>query len=283
MRPDVIGIPSARSWLFVPGDRGDRFAKAAASGADVVVCDLEDAVATDAKTTARAEVARWLGAGGVACVRINAHGTSCYDSDVAALIGLQGLCAVMVAKAEDPRLLTELSGALGPYTAVIALVETALGLHRAYDIAATRGVTRLAFGSIDFALDINAQEAEIPLLYTRSSLVVASRAARIAAPVDGVTVALDDPSVVAADAATALSLGFGGKLCIHPRQVGAVNAAFSPSDEDVRRARRIVDSVTDGNVGRLDGQMVDQPITERARLILHRAGVEPGPNDTRRE
>jgi len=280
--PATVDVHSARSWLFVPGDRSDRFAKATASGADVVVCDLEDAVTADAKAAARAEVAGWLDEGGAACVRINAPGTPFYIMDVAALAGTPGLRAIMVPKAEDPRVLAELSDILGPHTALVALVETALGLHRAYELAAVPGVARMAFGSIDFALDVGAEEAVFSMLFARSSLVVASRAAGVAAPVDGVTVSLDDLRVVEADAAAAVSLGFGGKLCIHPRQVSAVNAAFSPSEEDVLRARRIVDSVTDGGAGRLDGQMVDRPVVERARLVLQRAGIEPAPDDSRR-
>jgi len=146
-------------------------------------------------------------------------------------------------------------------------------------IAAAPGVTRLAFGSIDFALDVGADDSDTPLLFARSALVVASRAAGVAAPVDGVTAALDDTSVVAAGAAAAVALGFGGKLCIHPHQVGAVNVAFSPSEEDVHRAGRILDSVTDGGAGRLDGQLVDRPIIERARMILRRGGFRPDADD----
>src|SRR3712207_6049882 len=125
VHPDVR---ADRSWPFVPGDRPDRFGKATASGADVVVLDLEDAVAEDAKATARAEVARWLTLGGAACVRVDAPDTP--FADVAALAGLPGLVAVMVPKAEDPRVLAGLAEALGPGTAVVALVETALGVHR---------------------------------------------------------------------------------------------------------------------------------------------------------
>lgn len=280
--PTTADVPSARSWLFVPGHRGDRFAKAAASGADIVVCDLEDAVAADAKASARAEVTRWLDEGGAACVRLNVHGTPFYDADVSALSGVRGLRAVMLPKAEDARVLVELGDALGPDTPVVALVETALGLHRVHDLASVPCVARLAFGSLDFALDVGAEHAPTSMLFARSSLVVASRAAGMAAPIDGVTVALDDPSVAAADAGAAARLGFGGKLCIHPRQVSAVNAAFSPSEEDVRCARRILDGVTDDGAGRLDGQMVDRPVVERARLILRRAGVAPVPGDSRR-
>ena len=281
-QPVAADLSEARSWLFVPGDRRDRFAKAAASGADLVVCDLEDAVAAEAKASARANVAEWLHDDGLACVRVNAPGTRLHDGDVAALVGLPGLRAVMVPKAEDPRGLAELSEALGPQTAVVALVESALGVHRAYDLAAAPGVARLAFGSIDFALDVAAEDTQTPMLFARSTLVLASRVARIAPPVDGVTAALDDPSLVAADAAAALSLGFGGKLCVHPRQVKAVNAAFSPTPEDVRAARRILDSLTDGGAGRVDGQMVDAPVVERARRILAGARLEPDPSHSRR-
>jgi citrate lyase subunit beta/citryl-CoA lyase len=280
--PATVDVYSARSWLFVPGDRSHRFAKATASGADVVICDLEDAVSNDAKALARANVASWLNEGGAACVRINAHGTPFYDADVAALAGAPGLHAAMVPRAEDPRMLAELSDILGPNTVLIALVETALGLHRAYELAAVPGVARMAFGSIDFALDVSAEETALSMLFARSSLVVASRAAGVVPPVDGVTVRLDDLRAVEADAAAAVSLGFGGKLCVHPHQVDTVNAAFSPSEEDVLRARRIVGSVTKGGAKRLDGQMVDRPIVERARLVLQRAGIKPSPDDSRR-
>jgi len=270
VRPDVR---SARSWLFVPGDRGDRFAKAAVSGAEVVICDLEDAVAEDAKVSARAQVSGWLGGGGTACVRLNAHGTESYEADVAALKGLSGLAAVMVPKAEDPEALLELRAGLGPDIPVVALVESALGLHRAYDLAASAAVARMAFGSIDLALDLGAEDSYLPLLFARSSLVVASRAAGVAPPIDGVTPALDDLSAVATDAAAAVRLGFGGKLCVHPSQVPVVNTAFSPSEQEVQDARRILAGHTDVGAVRLDGKLVDRPVLQRARRVLERAGL----------
>jgi citrate lyase subunit beta/citryl-CoA lyase len=280
-RPDVR---SARSWLFVPGDRADRFAKAAASGADVVICDLEDAVAAEAKAPARTEVGRWLADGGHACVRINAHGTPFHDDDVAVLAGAPGLVAVMLPKAEDPRVLAGLSDALGPDTPVVALVETALGQHRVHEVAAARGVARLAFGSIDLALDLGAEDAPLPLLFARSSLVLASRVAGLPAPVDGVTPQLDDPAAVRAAAATAAGLGFGGKLCVHPRQVDAVHAGFRPGEDEILHARRVLAAVTDGGAGRLEGQMLDRPIVERARQVLRTAGTDPGdPADFRND
>jgi citrate lyase subunit beta/citryl-CoA lyase len=273
---------AARSWLFVPGNRSDRFAKAASCGADVVVCDLEDAVAAHAKQAAREAVARWLSHGGRACVRINAIGTPDHDADVSALSGVSGLTAVMVPKAQDPRAMAELSAGLSPGTSIVPLVETAVGVHRAYDVATVPGVSRLAFGSIDFALDVGAEDSATPLLFARSTLVVASRAAGLDPPVDGVTVDLEAPDAAAGDARAAARLGFGGKLCVHPSQVGPVNNAFRPSEDEVRHARRVLASVREGGVGRLDGQMVDRPVVERAERVLQRAGLDHLPDDSRR-
>lgn len=260
----------ARSLLFVPGDRSDRFDRAAASGADLVVCDLEDAVAARAKDAAREAVAGWLRTAGRAAVRVNAAGAPWYAADCAALQGLPGLAAVMVPKAEDPDALGTLVEGLGDVP-VVALVETALGLHRAVDLASVPGVVRLAFGSVDFALDTGCAQDDTALLHARSSLVVASRVAGVAQPVDGVTVALDDADAAGRDAAQARRLGFAGKLCVHPRQVPAVNAAFTPSTEEVDRARRVVAAAGDGAASRVDGELVDVPVLERARRTLRRA------------
>lgn len=271
-----VDLGCARSWLFVPGDRGDRFPKAAASGADVVIFDLEDAVSEEAKTTARCGVARWLAHGNTACVRINPQGTPFHDDDIAVLSGSPGLLAVMVPKAEDPAVLGRLNEALGPRTVVIALVETALGVHRVHELAKVPGVARLAFGSIDFALDVGARDEPRALLFARSSLVLASRVAGLPAPVDGVTQELDDPSVVQGAASAAAALGFGGKLCVHPRQVDPVHAGFRPSRAEVRHAGRVLAAVTAGGAAGVDGQMVDRPVLERARWVLERAGSVPG-------
>ena len=264
-------IETARSLLFVPGDRPDRFEKAAASGADAVICDLEDAVAPEHKTIARQNVAEWLSRGGMAYVRVNATDSPYFDADGAALANLPGLRGVVVPKATEPASLAALGTALGTAVRIVALIESALGLHRAYEIASTPGVARLAFGSIDFALDTGATEDDLSLLYARSALVVASRAANLSAPIDGVTTALDDVDLVGVDATKGRRLGFGGKLCVHPRQVPAVNEAFTPTDDEVRWARQIVNNTTDNRASRVDGLMVDKPIADRARQILRQA------------
>ena len=153
----------------------------------------------------------------------------------------------------------------------LALVESAVGVLRAVELAATPGVSRLAFGHLDFAADIASSLHDDAMLMARSSLVIASRAAELPGPVDGVTTALDDPQQARADAIRARALGFAGKLCIHPSQVDVVNAAFSPSEADIAWAQRIVEASARGGALRVDGQMVDPPVVQRARALLARA------------
>jgi citrate lyase subunit beta / citryl-CoA lyase len=264
---------NAVTWLFVPGDRPDRFTKARDSGADEVICDLEDGVAPDRKPAARDAVAGWLGDQTTAWVRINPASTQWHRDDVAALAGRPGLLGVLVPKAESGDALVQLGAELGPTVAVIALIETAVGVHRALDIAHCEAVDRLAFGSLDFALDIDADGSEDSLLLARSTLVLASRVAGKPAPIDGVTTTLDDPALLRRDAAYAAGLGFGGKMCVHPSQLGPVAEAFRPSEEDIAWAGRVIDATTGSGFGAsaVDGAMVDQPVVERARRILDRA------------
>ncbi|PZG18936.1 HpcH/HpaI aldolase/citrate lyase family protein [Nonomuraea aridisoli] len=256
----------ARSWLFTPGDRPDRFGKAAATGADVAVLDLEDAVAPDAKAGAREAVAKALGELH-AYVRVNGAGTPWHEEDLRAVAGRPGLLGVMLPKAETPDALDGLG------VPVVALVETAAGVENAARIAARPEVVRLAFGSVDFALDIGATEDDF--LYARSRLVVVSRASGVGAPVDGVTTDLDDPERTMADARRARALGFGGKMCLHPRQVGPVNRAFSPSEAELAWARQVVAAAGEGGAVRVGGQMIDKPRLESARRLLEQEETGP--------
>ena len=273
-------IARSASWLFVPGSRADRFDKAARAGADQVIVDLEDAVAPARKASARDDVARWLGGPGDAWVRVNAPGTQWHEHDLRALAGCAGLRGVMVPKAEDPAALERIAGELRPGTPIVALVETAAGVRDAAAVAACPAVGGLAFGSIDFALDIDAAETDEALLFARSALVIAARAASLPAPIDGVTVETTDTAVIRRDAARARSLGFGGKLCIHPAQVEPVNSAFSPDPAEVEWARRVLAAAAQHAGGAhaegafdLDGEMIDTPVLERARRLIARAGA----------
>jgi len=255
-----------RSFLFVPGDRAERIAKARAAGADAVVVDLEDAVAPGNKLAARAAVAGALDAANPIVLRINGADTEWFDDD-ARLAAHPGVAAVMLPKAGAIDAVAALRAASGK--AVLALVETAAGLANLPALAAA-GVARLAFGSIDFQLDLDITDDDLALLPFRMQLVLASRVANLPPPVDGVTTALDDAACIDADARRARSLGFGGKLCIHPKQVAIVNAAFSPSAADLDWARRVVDAAAGagGAAVAVDGKMVDAPVLARARRIL---------------
>ena len=179
-------------------------------------------------------------AGHSGCVRVNAVGTAWHDDDVAAVCGLPGLRQVMLPKSELPEDLAALAERLPPRVEIVALVETALGVHDATALARVPRVRRLAFGSVDFGLDAGITGTGEELLYARSRLVLASRVAGIAAPLDGVTTALDDVELLAAESARARRLGFAGKLAVHPAQIDAINRAFSPTEEEVAWARGVL-------------------------------------------
>ena len=268
---------TAVTALFVPGDRPDRFVKAAAAGPDLVIVDWEDAVAPHAKVEARTATIEALSGGFEAVVRINPAASPTFEAELGALADLaripgNGLLGIMLPKAESR---TEAEAALAPLPAglpLLALVESAAGVVAAVDIAATPGVTRLAFGAYDFALDVGAGDDDEFLAYARSVLVVASRAAGIAAPLDTPTAEFTDETVVAARARYAQAFGFGGKLCIHPRQVPVVAEAFRPDAAAIEWALKAA-GAADG-VSSIDGVMVDRPVIERAKSVLRRAGLD---------
>jgi citrate lyase subunit beta/citryl-CoA lyase len=266
--------------LFVPGNRPERFAKAAASGADLVIIDLEDAVATEDKDGALAETIRALSPRSHepllrALVRINAPGTEHVDTDIGALLSLanlhgHGLLGLMVPKTEDAGWLRDLARGLSRVPsgapALVPLIESAEGLLSAVDIARTTGVTRLAFGAIDYALDVDADADSPHLDYARTHLVVASRAAQIAPPLDSPCPEIRDIAVVASSARTARGFGFGGKLCIHPSQIAPVQLAFTPDEKQVAWAQSVIGA--QGGATQVDGKMIDRPVTEKAKRIL---------------
>jgi citrate lyase subunit beta/citryl-CoA lyase len=261
-------VRHVRAPLFVPADRPERFAKAAASGADAVILDLEDAVAAEAKARARSALRRDFTDLPV-LLRINAVGTVEHAADLAAACALAPT-AVIVPKAELASDLVATARALGGLP-LVALIETARGLSEARTIAALPGVARLAFGSVDFCADIGCAHVPEVLLPARSELVLAARLAGQSAPIDGVTTQIDNPDAAAQDAARARDLGMGGKLCIHPSQIAPVLTAFLPTADEIAWARRILAS-RDGAAS-VDGAMVDEPVRRSARTILARAGL----------
>jgi citrate lyase subunit beta / citryl-CoA lyase len=258
----------------VPGDRPDRFDRAAQSGADEIILDLEDAVSPDAKVRARESVRTWLEGPGSGWVRVNATGTDDHEHDLSAVRRPAGLRGVVVAKAEDPGSLAALRVQLPDGAGVVALVESALGIDRATEIARSGAVDRLAFGSVDFALDIGAEETDEALLLARSSLVLASRLGGLPGPLEGVGVSTTDDDAAHEAAVRARGLGFGGKLCIHPRQVEPVAAGFRPTRAQLEWAARVLEAAAGDERGTfaVDGQLVDRPVLARARSIAARGG-----------
>ncbi|MFL6627564.1 MAG: HpcH/HpaI aldolase/citrate lyase family protein [Vitreoscilla sp.] len=262
----------ARSLLFVPGDRPERFGKAMASGADAVIVDLEDAVAPAAKAAARdALVDRLAGDAGIV-LRINGRDTPWFDDDLRAAAH-PAVVAVMCPKAASADDIAAVRSHAADKT-VLALIETAAGMAGVGAIAAAAGVARLVFGSIDLQLDLDIEDDDALRPY-RAQLVLAARLAGLPAPIDGVTTAIGDAAALAHDARRARTSGFGGKLCIHPAQVAAVNAAFAASPEQLDWARRVVAATraSEGAAVAVDGRMVDAPVFARACRLL--AGWPP--------
>jgi citrate lyase subunit beta/citryl-CoA lyase len=266
---DLLRLQDATTFLFVPGSRPDRFDKAVASGADVVILDLEDAVAPREKDQARSHVSAWLAAGGRAAVRVNPVGSAWFAADVAAV---GSALAVVLPKAEsDDDLRHVAMQAQGP-TRVVPLVETARGVMAVQQICSAPGVVRIGFGNIDLAADLGVQPTCRPaLMAARSQLVYASRAASLAGPIDGVTTKLGDDEALADDARHGRDLGFTAKLTIHPGQVPIVADVFDATQRELDWAFAVLRTVRDG-VGVHDGDMVDEPVLARARSILRRAG-----------
>jgi citrate lyase subunit beta/citryl-CoA lyase len=265
-----------RSYLFVPGNRPDRFEKAWQSGADAVILDLEDAVQSAHKDLAREAVASWLSPERPVYVRINGTSTPWFERDLA-MVGMPGVLGVVLPKAEHPEQVAQVAARLSGAAQVLPLLETALGVWNARALAQAPRVERLAFGAVDFQLDTGINGEQEELLYARSRLVLASRIAGLVPPIDGVTMVLDDLTRLREDVARAHRLGFGSKLCIHPRQVETINQGFAPTDAERAWARRVLEAVEAAGAGalRLDGELIDRPVIARARSILAQADV-PG-------
>ncbi|OYX21995.1 MAG: CoA ester lyase [Rhodobacterales bacterium 32-66-9] len=248
--------------LFVPANRPERFAKAAASGADAIILDLEDAVAPVDKDAARAA----LSAGFTdlpVIVRINAAGTAWHAADLAAA-AQSPFAAIMLPKAASLDDIMRVA-AIRP---VVALIETAAGIAEARTIARSGHVARLAFGSVDYAADLGCDHVPEALAAARAEIVLASRLGELPAPLDGVTTDLSDPAIAESDARGARALGFGGKLAIHPRQIEPIKSGFQPRPSEIEWARQVLDS-GDGAV-RIGQSMIDEPVRARARALLAR-------------
>jgi citrate lyase beta subunit len=270
----IPAVATARSLLFVPGDDAKKMERAWSSGADAVVLDLEDAVLPERKVSARQRVCATLRQRGPAplrIVRVNGLDTAWGADDLGALES-SDVDAVMLPKATGDGV-AHLSSVGVP---VIALIETAAGLRAAHEIACHPRVQALALGGADLGAELGwiPRPDGLELLHARSVLVLDSAASGLRPPFDVVQLATRDDAALAAEIAMARSLGMGGKLCIHPAQVDAVNAGFSPTPAEVAHAENVLAawsaaSSGDGSgVAVLNGKLVDLPVASRARATL---------------
>jgi citrate lyase subunit beta / citryl-CoA lyase len=278
---------SSRSLLFVPATSERKIDKAYLSGADGVILDLEDAVAVSEKPSARATIAGIVAKPrpSPTWVRVNASTTPhCYPDLLAVCV--QGIFGIVLPKAESAEeirmiawVMTQLEQARelsqGGIT-LMAIVETARGLEAVSEIAKSLPrLRRLVFGAVDLAADlgIDLEDGAGATAQARFAIACASRAAGIAAPMDTAFTNIQDLEALRATSIRARGLGYRGKCCIHPAQIEVVNAVFTPSAEDIFRARRIVaafEAAEHSGVAAvsLDGFMIDYPVADKARQLL---------------
>lgn len=261
--------------LYAPADRPERVVKALASDADVVIVDLEDAVAPDRKEAARASVAELLAGTGDRLVqlRINAEGSPWFGADLALVSSLPTGVGVRIPKVGDPSDVHRVAE-VAEGRALHPLIETAAGVEAAYDIArADPLVATLGLGEADLCSDLGVS-SDSGLAFARSRIVNAARAAGLPAPAMSVHTNVRDDDALARSCAVGRELGFLGRAAIHPRQLPGIVSAFTPTAAELTRARLVVDSLRDaeelgdGTVVLADGTFLDRAMVERARRTL---------------
>lgn len=268
----------ARSILFVPAHRPERIPKALASGADGVVVDLEDAVEPEHKAAARAALAEFLSAQPQAriLVRINGAGTPEHEADIAFCSAQPGVVGIMLPKTESAAQAAHVAAGGKP---VWSFIESAVAVLALGDIAAVPGVARLVFGSLDFGVDLGldqtSEAAAVMLDHVRCHMLLHSRAAGLAPPLDGVYPAFRDAEGLRRYARRARNMGFAGMLCIHPAQVADVHASFAAHEADLAWAQGVVAEFERTGLAafQFQGEMVDAPVLARARELLAQAGM----------
>jgi citrate lyase subunit beta/citryl-CoA lyase len=265
----------SRSWLLVNGLRDEEFDRAMKSRADQIILDVEDAVDPKFKSEALEKIVNWLSNGGEGWVRINDYRSDFWRDDVDRLRSVSGLRGVMLAKTEAGNQVTETFDMLGREKPVIALVESAIGIEDAREIACARGAFRLAFGSGDYRRDTGTAADVYAMSYPRSKLVVASRIGNLPGPIDGPTVG-SSHAILREQSEHVVALGMTGKLCLDVEQLPVINEAICPTTADVTWA---FDFMEDFEArGRVVKDGSDLPRLGRAEKIIklaHAFGINP--------
>ncbi|TWI53363.1 (S)-citramalyl-CoA lyase [Pseudomonas duriflava] len=266
-----------RSALFVPGDRPERFSKALASGADAVIVDLEDAVAADAKEQARASLESFLVEQPESriWVRVNATEHEAHVQDLALCRRQPGVIGVVLPKTERVAQITQAATCGKP---VWPIIESARGVQQITEIAGSAGIERLVLGVVDLALDLGlipySEGGEFILNQARYACLMASRIAGLAPALDSVYPDFNDTAGLQRFIRRAQEMGFGGALCIHPRQVPVIHATLAPLDHELAWARKVVEAAAgqERGVFQLEGEMIDEPVLTHARRLLEAVG-----------
>ncbi|MCW2133760.1 HpcH/HpaI aldolase/citrate lyase family protein [Arthrobacter sp. VKM Ac-2550] len=246
-RAAALPAKLSRSWLLASAADEGNFAPALASEADSVIFDMEDAVPAPGKAEARERVVEALSTGMTAWVRVNGIDTEYWADDLAALSKAPGLRGVMLAMTERPDQVTHTAMRLQAGTPVLALIESAIGVENATDIACAPGTFRLAFGVGDFRKDTGASDDPMALAYARSRLVIASRVGQLPGPIDGPTVGALGDDLKQACKVTA-SMGMTGKLCLLLDAADTINKSLSPSESEIRWAHELLEAHAAGAV-----------------------------------
>ncbi|MGW0958709.1 HpcH/HpaI aldolase/citrate lyase family protein [Streptomyces gelaticus] len=258
------------TWLYVPGDRPEVVRKAQDSGADVVIVDLEDAVAPDRKEYARAATAELLSEAAAAVpIHVRVH----TEADILALAGLPGLAELRLPKITHAASVHHIA-AVAPGVALCPLLESALGIEHAYSVAASHPQVRaIALGEADLRADLGVRE-DAGLDWSRSRVVVAARAAGLAPPAQSVFPDVRDLDGLWTSCAHGRALGFLGRAAIHPRQLPAIERAFRPTPQEIEAAAEIVAAAAadEGALALPDGRFVDAAVVAAARRTLALAG-----------
>lgn len=276
-----------RTLLFVPGTNPDRFSKAIGTGADSIIFDLEDSVSIDLKNEARKNVLDFLKSehknDTEFAVRINPHNTKYFQEDLEKVVEAK-VDSIVVPKSEDAYTLKNIADFIAKNSPnkdirILALVETALGVTQINQIiSATSKVDAVCFGHADFSLDMGLTDNDATrgvIYYARCSIAIAARAYK-ASPIDNVCLAVKDEDAFKNDVNVGISLGYEGKLCIHPAQVKIANDLYTPTSEQINYAKRVIEGWDEAKaqgkgVFTIDNKMVDAPIVALQKKVLDRA------------
>lgn len=273
---DAADLVNIHTWLFVPATKIERVIKAFASAADAVIVDLEDAVAQADKAQARDALKKYYDSADYqpVWVRVNQAGSTDYAEDIKLCEQMPNLAGIILPKAEqatDIEYIYHLSG-----LSVIALVESAVGLHNLDNMASALGLVAFSYGFLDFCNDMQVQvgtaAADIIANQIRYQLLISSKVHHLSAPIDTVYPEFNDSEGLSQRVQLWSQMGMSGMLCIHPKQVATVKEALRPSDADIEFAKCIIEEYerTGQAVFKVEGNMVDAPVIERCYQLLNR-------------